>query len=663
MKKTLYEFLGVEPEATPEEIKVVAQALARKFHPAKYPGNAKVAAHFNKIKQVYNILANPQKRAAYDIALAKQRAAEGSVPTASPQKKKAVTTKQNRNASIPNTPGLKKKPVATKATLTKQRTTQSVLVSSSQPQKVVNTKKNTMVGKEKPTTSTSTLAKQRATAQVAPRSSSSPQKRKSSQKPISANEKNATTLALQKKRVALAKQRAAQAAQRSSPSSTVMQSVESVSQEPIGTDENVANNEQVAKKRGYQTKRLWLGLLFAGLLAGGSAYFWLINPSLLKTWINNIAFLQDNLFYIESSLPVIFGFSVLVLLYSVFRVFRIITKTRAQKATDLEQPASIPQKTPNPEKTPEPEQRQSKPEKTPKPEPKRSKPEKTPKLEQNKPVPALNIVYHSKIAWFSYLLAGLLLGLPTYVWYIDPMLLVVIEVKFKFLPNYLPYIERSLPIMFWLGFLILLYALFQLFPKPVAKTHIQQPDAMATTDAESEQASSHPAQPLSEKILYRADIHGFRSLKALVIMAIPIYLLWFDPELLKTYLEKMNFWTQHFIYVERGLLIMLGIMVLRFLHIVFQQFTTTLMITSQRIIARYGLIFRKQIEIAFDKFEHIEINQSIVGKILSFGTIKIRGTKGRGVGGLKINVGYVASPRQFEKRLIRVMKNNAYHQI
>ena len=71
MKKTLYEFLSVEPNATPEEIKAAAQQLARKFHPSKYPGNPRVVARFNQIKRVYNILANPQKRANYDATLAK----------------------------------------------------------------------------------------------------------------------------------------------------------------------------------------------------------------------------------------------------------------------------------------------------------------------------------------------------------------------------------------------------------------------------------------------------------------------------------------------------------------------------------------------------------------------------------------------------------------
>lgn len=82
-KKTLYEFFEIEPEATPEEVKAAAQKLAKKFHPTKYPGNAKVAARFEKIKQAYNILGNPKKRAAYDAALAK-KPAETQMPDPSP---------------------------------------------------------------------------------------------------------------------------------------------------------------------------------------------------------------------------------------------------------------------------------------------------------------------------------------------------------------------------------------------------------------------------------------------------------------------------------------------------------------------------------------------------------------------------------------------------
>jgi len=71
-KKNLYDFLAVEPNATPEEIKAAALHLANKYHPATYPGNQRVAARFKKVKLVYQLLSNPKKRAAYDAELVKK---------------------------------------------------------------------------------------------------------------------------------------------------------------------------------------------------------------------------------------------------------------------------------------------------------------------------------------------------------------------------------------------------------------------------------------------------------------------------------------------------------------------------------------------------------------------------------------------------------------
>ena len=76
-KKNLYEFLDVDPDATQEEIKAAALYLANKYHPSIYPNNKRVADRFKKIKLVYKLLSNPEKRAAYDAELAKQKGNAG----------------------------------------------------------------------------------------------------------------------------------------------------------------------------------------------------------------------------------------------------------------------------------------------------------------------------------------------------------------------------------------------------------------------------------------------------------------------------------------------------------------------------------------------------------------------------------------------------------
>ena len=88
MKKNLYEFIGVKPKATVEEIKIAASRLAQKYNPQKYPNDPQVAAYFKQIKQAYHILTDPQKRTDYDASLAgstQHSSIEKLTPAAPPQ--------------------------------------------------------------------------------------------------------------------------------------------------------------------------------------------------------------------------------------------------------------------------------------------------------------------------------------------------------------------------------------------------------------------------------------------------------------------------------------------------------------------------------------------------------------------------------------------------
>jgi molecular chaperone DnaJ len=64
--RDLYAILGVSREATQEEIKKAYRKLVRKYHPDANPGDAEAAERFKKINLAYEILQDPQKRAAYD---------------------------------------------------------------------------------------------------------------------------------------------------------------------------------------------------------------------------------------------------------------------------------------------------------------------------------------------------------------------------------------------------------------------------------------------------------------------------------------------------------------------------------------------------------------------------------------------------------------------
>lgn len=60
---TLYETLGVPPDAKPATVKAAWRRRSQATHPDKSNGNAE---EFNRIQKAYNVLSDPLKRAEYD---------------------------------------------------------------------------------------------------------------------------------------------------------------------------------------------------------------------------------------------------------------------------------------------------------------------------------------------------------------------------------------------------------------------------------------------------------------------------------------------------------------------------------------------------------------------------------------------------------------------
>src|SRR5512146_463669 len=65
-KRDYYEVLGVNRDASEEEIKKAYRRLAMKWHPDRNPDNPKAEEHFKEAKEAYEVLCDGQKRAAYD---------------------------------------------------------------------------------------------------------------------------------------------------------------------------------------------------------------------------------------------------------------------------------------------------------------------------------------------------------------------------------------------------------------------------------------------------------------------------------------------------------------------------------------------------------------------------------------------------------------------
>jgi hypothetical protein len=76
--------------------------------------------------------------------------------------------------------------------------------------------------------------------------------------------------------------------------------------------------------------------------------------------------------------------------------------------------------------------------------------------------------------------------------------------------------------------------------------------------------------------------------------------------------------------VAAGLLFLLGLIV--FLKMMIRKWSIEIGVTSHRFVEKYGLLSMKTNEIALPHIEGVRVNQSILGKIFGYGTVRIEGT-------------------------------------
>lgn len=64
--KDYYRILGVDKNATEQDIRQSYRKLARKYHPDVNPGNKEASEHFKEINEAYEVLRDEEKRKKYD---------------------------------------------------------------------------------------------------------------------------------------------------------------------------------------------------------------------------------------------------------------------------------------------------------------------------------------------------------------------------------------------------------------------------------------------------------------------------------------------------------------------------------------------------------------------------------------------------------------------
>ncbi len=132
-----------------------------------------------------------------------------------------------------------------------------------------------------------------------------------------------------------------------------------------------------------------------------------------------------------------------------------------------------------------------------------------------------------------------------------------------------------------------------------------------------------------EEIRYTAKIHWIVYLTPVIFLALAIYCLSSGEE---------GWVIFGFILFIIGIFYLVGAFI--------QRWTTELVVTSQRVLAKVGFIKRKTWEINSPKVEGVQIDQSVLGRILGYGTLTVKGT-GSGIAPIK----NVVDPLEFRKHV------------
>jgi len=122
-----------------------------------------------------------------------------------------------------------------------------------------------------------------------------------------------------------------------------------------------------------------------------------------------------------------------------------------------------------------------------------------------------------------------------------------------------------------------------------------------------------------ETIVYATSLHWLIYLRALVLLLIAIGCLIASGKV-----DSPSF----SLALELLALFFVIVAALAGLGALIRRATTELAITDRRVIYKTGILQRHTIEINRSKVETVGVNQSILGRLLGYGTVIVRGTGG-----------------------------------
>ncbi|RWA45671.1 hypothetical protein AU476_01155 [Cupriavidus sp. UYMSc13B] len=109
--------------------------------------------------------------------------------------------------------------------------------------------------------------------------------------------------------------------------------------------------------------------------------------------------------------------------------------------------------------------------------------------------------------------------------------------------------------------------------------------------------------------------------------------------------------SQFWYFVFAIVLIMTVIFPIIFILLAILNVTTTeLAVTNKKVIGKTGFIRRVSIDLPLEKLESVNINQGIMGRILGYGRVTIRG-----IGGNNVSIPFIKKPMDFRRVIMGLM--------
>lgn len=119
-----------------------------------------------------------------------------------------------------------------------------------------------------------------------------------------------------------------------------------------------------------------------------------------------------------------------------------------------------------------------------------------------------------------------------------------------------------------------------------------------------------------ETVIARAHFHWLYSIAAWLYLLLPLALLVAAYSQAKSQPDPYTF--------GAGALLLVG--TISYLRMMVRKWSTEIGVTSHRFVERYGLLAMRTNEIALLNIEGVRLNQSILGRLFGYGTVKIEGT-------------------------------------